>query len=312
VASPLEWPGVHCAQAILSEAPLEGVWFDRTREGVARRRGEDVGPRDFAETEVLEWNPLPCWAHLSREEYVKRVREAVEQIESDTAARIWETGIAPRPAQPLQEVPRSPLPRLSEVRPPGNVGGLRPLRRRLPGSGRAPQERPPSSRVPRGKLPARRTVRGHPAPGGIATVAPLRPKTPPPLPGLGRSGELRPGDRIPSLRRALRVVSVPLRWPEGRQFNGSSGFRLAVRGQGGSTGPLIANPLQNSPGTLICQFRGCSGSRPADRGQGGSSGPLIANPLQNSPGTLIGTLIAAGIPAVPSTAEPSALSQPLR
>jgi putative transposase len=95
VASPLEWPGVHCAQAILSEAPLEGVWFDRTREGVARRRGQDVGPRDFAEEEILEWDPLPCWAHLSREEYVKRVREAVEQIESDTAARIRETGIAP-------------------------------------------------------------------------------------------------------------------------------------------------------------------------------------------------------------------------
>jgi putative transposase len=95
VASPLDWPGVHCAQGILSEEPIEGFWFDRTREGVARRRGEDLGPRDFAEREVLEWDLLPCWAHLSQDEYRQRVRDAVEEIEAKTAARIRATGITP-------------------------------------------------------------------------------------------------------------------------------------------------------------------------------------------------------------------------
>jgi hypothetical protein len=95
VASPREWPGVHCAQALLADGPLEGAWYNRTREGAARRAGQDVGSRDFAEPEVLHWDPLPCWAHLSREEYQKRILEIVEEIEATTAARIQETGVTP-------------------------------------------------------------------------------------------------------------------------------------------------------------------------------------------------------------------------
>jgi len=26
----LDWPGVHAAQALLEDKPLEGLWFDRT------------------------------------------------------------------------------------------------------------------------------------------------------------------------------------------------------------------------------------------------------------------------------------------
>src|SRR5437868_9439865 len=27
-----DWPGVHCVRAFLDEEPLEGLWFDRTKE----------------------------------------------------------------------------------------------------------------------------------------------------------------------------------------------------------------------------------------------------------------------------------------
>jgi hypothetical protein len=108
VASPREWPGVHCAQALLSDEPLEGVWFNRTREYAARAAGKEIAPRDFAEPEVLEWTPLPCWAHLSREEYQERILEIVEEIEDATAARIRETGITPPgPAAIRAQNPRS-------------------------------------------------------------------------------------------------------------------------------------------------------------------------------------------------------------
>lgn len=30
VERPQQWPGVHCAQALLDGSPLEGTWFDRT------------------------------------------------------------------------------------------------------------------------------------------------------------------------------------------------------------------------------------------------------------------------------------------
>jgi hypothetical protein len=59
VERPQDWPGVHCVDALLSGQPLEGTWFDRTREFVARNRGEHFGPRQYATREVLELDPLP-------------------------------------------------------------------------------------------------------------------------------------------------------------------------------------------------------------------------------------------------------------
>ena len=51
----LDWPG-----------SLEGTWFDRTKEYAARMRGESFQARDFAETETVVFEQLPCWKHLSR------------------------------------------------------------------------------------------------------------------------------------------------------------------------------------------------------------------------------------------------------
>ena len=60
-----DWPGVHCAAALLDGQPLVGHWFDRTREYAARNQGEAFSPLRFATEETVELSPIPCWADLS-------------------------------------------------------------------------------------------------------------------------------------------------------------------------------------------------------------------------------------------------------
>jgi REP element-mobilizing transposase RayT len=91
----LDWPGVHCAKSLLTGDPLTGVWFDRTKESAARRRGEDFDKMKYATREVLTFDPLPCWAHLTDEQRKRRVADVVAKIDADAAARIAATGITP-------------------------------------------------------------------------------------------------------------------------------------------------------------------------------------------------------------------------
>ena len=81
--------------ALLTAEPIEGAWFDRTREWEARLRGAELGARQFAETETVRLAPLPCWRDLSAEQYRKRIAELVEAIIAKAAARRAETGIEP-------------------------------------------------------------------------------------------------------------------------------------------------------------------------------------------------------------------------
>ena len=62
---------------------IRGIWVERTALYHARRKKgrEKVRPIDFEEELLLELSPLPCWAHLSPEEYQGRIRELVEEIE---------------------------------------------------------------------------------------------------------------------------------------------------------------------------------------------------------------------------------------
>ena len=62
-----EWPGVHCVEALTTGKALEGWWFDRTQEYLARRRGETFGTYQYATRESFELAPLPCWKHLPPE-----------------------------------------------------------------------------------------------------------------------------------------------------------------------------------------------------------------------------------------------------
>lgn len=86
VDSPLDWPGVHCARALLEGRPLSGVWHDRTAEYNARRLRGEVDPEEFLVDEVLHLAPLPCWDHLCEAERRARVAELIEDIEAEARA----------------------------------------------------------------------------------------------------------------------------------------------------------------------------------------------------------------------------------
>jgi len=83
----LDWPGVHAARALLEGKPLEGLWFDRTKEYGARRRGEEHERERFATRETVTLSPLPCWEHLSPEKQRELIAELLREIEEEAAAQ---------------------------------------------------------------------------------------------------------------------------------------------------------------------------------------------------------------------------------
>ena len=95
VARPRDWPGIHCIHALVEGKPLRGLWFDRTQEYAARRRGEDFDRLRFATVETLQLSPLPCWEHLSEEVWRRRALGMVQEIEEEAAARRSRTGSQP-------------------------------------------------------------------------------------------------------------------------------------------------------------------------------------------------------------------------
>ena len=94
VASPLEWPGIHCARALITGERVEGTWFNRSLEYNASLRREAYEERKYASTEVVHLSPLPCWKHLSAERYREQVAELVRQIEETAAAHCQKTGLS--------------------------------------------------------------------------------------------------------------------------------------------------------------------------------------------------------------------------
>ena len=119
VDRPRDWPGVHCVRALLEGEILEGLWFDRTQEYLARCRGEKFEPLQYATQEVLELDPLPCWKHLTEEQRRLRVAALVEGIELEVAKRRKRTGAKPLgvaavlaqdPLQKPKKTKKSPAP----------------------------------------------------------------------------------------------------------------------------------------------------------------------------------------------------------
>ncbi len=119
VERPRDWPGAHAVRALLEGEVLEGLWFDRTQEYLARRRGETFDRLQYATREVLELDPLPCWEHLTPERRRARVAALVEDIESEAATRRKRTGAKPLgvaavlsqdPLQKPKKTKKSPAP----------------------------------------------------------------------------------------------------------------------------------------------------------------------------------------------------------
>ena len=87
VGSPQEWPGVNCAQALMEGISLKGLWFNRSRENNALRRGKAFHRLEFTAVETLTFDPLPCYHHLSKTAYRRWISEVVADITSETTAR---------------------------------------------------------------------------------------------------------------------------------------------------------------------------------------------------------------------------------
>jgi hypothetical protein len=89
----VDWPGVHSVRTILEGKSLKGYWFSRKEEYAARNRGETYGRLTYATEETFVLSPLPCWAHLSPEQYRERVAALVAEIEAEAEAIRREKGI---------------------------------------------------------------------------------------------------------------------------------------------------------------------------------------------------------------------------
>jgi hypothetical protein len=120
VEAPEDWPGIHCVRVLLGGEPLTGYYFSRTQEYAARRRGEEHDRYEYATLETVTLSPLPCWAHLSKEDYQKRVGRLVTSIKEETAARRRRIGAQPlgreailaqHPHSRLKKLKKSPAPR---------------------------------------------------------------------------------------------------------------------------------------------------------------------------------------------------------
>ncbi len=95
VASPLDWPGAHCARALVEGSIVAGRWHDRTLEYKARRKSLPLDPTAFVEREELALAPLPCWRALEGAAYRDRIRGLIAEIESSARHRQETTGKPP-------------------------------------------------------------------------------------------------------------------------------------------------------------------------------------------------------------------------
>jgi REP element-mobilizing transposase RayT len=101
VASPLDWPGAHCAHALVNGSPVQGRWHDRTLEFKARRGSLLLDPRAFVEVETLSLAPIPAWSHCDAEEYRERIQSLVRDIESAARTNAEANGRMPLGRQAL-------------------------------------------------------------------------------------------------------------------------------------------------------------------------------------------------------------------
>jgi hypothetical protein len=80
VSTPGSWPGPNCIAALTHGEKLRGTWFDRSAESIARQRGRQVSPSQFATSFDIELTPLPCLAHLDADQRQAHVRRVVAEI----------------------------------------------------------------------------------------------------------------------------------------------------------------------------------------------------------------------------------------
>ena len=67
--------------------PLEGYWWNRSKEWSARNRRLDVGRYDFATRYLVGLTPLPAFRHLTPKAYQDKVAELIREIEEEGEKR---------------------------------------------------------------------------------------------------------------------------------------------------------------------------------------------------------------------------------
>jgi hypothetical protein len=119
LSSPANWPGPNCIAALTTGALIRGTWFDRTKEFLARQRGERPRPRQFATTFDVHLAPLPCFRHLTQARRQTEMRNILDDIKVKAASDNKEKGRRPMHVKAiLEQVPhdtpdsiqRSPAP----------------------------------------------------------------------------------------------------------------------------------------------------------------------------------------------------------
>jgi hypothetical protein len=117
VAGMGEWPGPHCAPALLSGQPLQGVWINRTQEYLARQRRKTPEPQSFEEPETLTLEPLPCWKHLSPEQYRGQMESLVRSVEAEAEAQRQRSSKQPLGAEAILRQDPTAKPRRTKKSP---------------------------------------------------------------------------------------------------------------------------------------------------------------------------------------------------
>jgi hypothetical protein len=95
LACPGTWPGPNCIAALTTGALLRGTWFDRSKEFLARQRGETVFPTQFATTFDVELTPLPGLKDMSADRRQAEIRRIVDDIKAKAAAENKEKNRTP-------------------------------------------------------------------------------------------------------------------------------------------------------------------------------------------------------------------------
>jgi hypothetical protein len=71
---------------------LRGTWFDRSKEYLARQRGETVSAPQFATTFDVCLTPMPCLQHLTADQRQAEIRRTVAEIKARAAEERKEKG----------------------------------------------------------------------------------------------------------------------------------------------------------------------------------------------------------------------------
>ncbi len=119
VARPEDWPGVHCARALLRDEPLHGAWLNATTYSRAadaqsrRRHPQTVRKSDHLIKYTVELAPIPAWHHLTPDDRRAQVRRLVEEIVVEGS--VARAGRAPMGPRRVRRVPLEHCTELPEV-----------------------------------------------------------------------------------------------------------------------------------------------------------------------------------------------------